>query len=120
MLGADIPLMYFRTDQVIKLIKEGNDTKKNLAGKLLDFIKGELPDDYHIEHVLSHLVDMIALAERSKDVSYQVGVERITKIELQSVHHLILRYRMRSCCVVTFGHSTGCFESMRYKLGHNQ
>ncbi len=91
-VNAGIPLMYPLTDRVIKLIKEGEGEQKELTVKLLEFIQGELDDKCHIEHVLSHLGDMIALAERAKDTSFQVGSERIHKTDLQSVHHLILRY----------------------------
>lgn len=91
-VNAGVPLMYPLTDRVIKLITSGEEEHKDLAVKLLGYIRGELHEDCHIEHVLSHLGDMIALAERAKDVSFQVGDERIHKTQLQSVHHLILRH----------------------------
>jgi hypothetical protein len=57
--------------------------------KVLNFICADLPDNCHIEHILSHLGDIIALAERAKDTAYQVGSERLHKTKLQAVHHQI-------------------------------
>ena len=90
-VNAGIPLMYPLTDRVIKLINDDMGEQKDLAVTLLDYIKSELADGCHIEHILSHLGDMIALAERAKDGSFQVDGERIHKTRLQSIHHLILR-----------------------------
>lgn len=91
-VNAGIPLMSALTDRVIKLVNEGEDEQKDLAVKLIEFIQSELDKNCHIEHILSHLGDMIALAERAKDTSFKVGDERIHKTGFQSVHHLILRY----------------------------
>lgn len=90
-VDAGIPLMYPLTDRVIKLIEDEEVEQKELAVKLLDYIKSELDDHCHIEHILSHLGDMIALAERAKDTSFQVGTERLHKTSIQSFHHMILR-----------------------------
>ncbi len=89
-VNAGIPLMCPLTDRVRTLIEQSEEPNKELAVKVLKFIRSELPDDCHIEHILSHLGDMIALAERAKDYSYPVGEQRIKKIDLQRVHHHIL------------------------------
>lgn len=90
-VNAGIPLMYPLTDRVVSVIKDGDGEQRDLAIKLWDYIKDELSEKCHVEHILSHLGDMIALAERAKDASFQVGDERIHKTKLQNVHHLILR-----------------------------
>lgn len=89
-VNAGIPLMYPLTDRVTTLMENGADDPEIPAATILEFIRSELPEDCHIEHILSHLGDMIALAERSKDTSFQVGGERIKKTVLQAVHHKIL------------------------------
>lgn len=89
-VNAGIPLMYPLTDRVSALIENSTEPNKEQAGDILKFIRTELPDDCHIEHILSHLGDMIALAERAKDTCFLVGDKRMKKIDLQAVHHQIL------------------------------
>ena len=88
--GAGLPLMYPLTDRVFHLL--ANDPVDEDAHKLVTEVRGDLPDELHIEHILSHLGDLIALAERAKDTSATVGPERVTKIRLQAAHHTILRH----------------------------
>lgn len=60
---ANVPLMYPLTERVNVLIEaEGNDIDKSIVSAL----QSELADDCHVEHYLSHLSDLIALSERSK------------------------------------------------------
>ena len=89
-VNAGIPLMYPLTNRVSALIEESDRPNKAQAIEIVNFIRTELPTNCHIEHILSHLGDMIALAERAKDACFQVGGKRIKKIELQAVHHQIL------------------------------
>lgn len=88
--GAGLPLMYPLTDRVFHLL--ANDPAEEDAHKLVTEVRGDLPDELHIEHILSHLGDLIALSERSKDTSATIGKERVTKIRLQAAHHTILRH----------------------------
>ena len=63
-LNSGIPLMRPLTDQVFKRVAaEGEKNDK----KVLEFIKGQLSEDSHIEHVLSQIGDHRAIAERLKD-----------------------------------------------------
>ena len=62
-LDAKIPLMYPLTERVTTIIEQNNnDPDKEIISKL----KKELPSTSHIEHYLSHLGDLLAIAERSK------------------------------------------------------
>lgn len=88
--GAGLPLMYPLTDRVFHLL--ANNSADEDAHKLVTEVRADLPDDLHIEHILSHLGDLIALAERAKDMSATIGTERVTKIRLQAAHHTILRH----------------------------
>jgi len=60
---AKIPLMYPLTDRVCQIIDaEAEENPK----EILNDLKQDLEDDSHVEHYLSHLGDLIAIAERSR------------------------------------------------------
>ncbi|TCS67201.1 SIR2 family protein [Phaeobacter sp. B1627] len=82
--------MYPLTDRVFHLL-EKNPADEHVH-KLVTEVRCDLPDKLHIEHILSHLGDLIALAERAKDMSATIGNERVKKINLQAAHHTILRH----------------------------
>src|ERR1017187_10570800 len=63
-LAANIPLMGPLTTRVFA--KAGDEPDKR-AQEVLEAAKAMLPDDSHIEHILTHLIDFAAIAERSKD-----------------------------------------------------
>lgn len=69
--GSKIPLMYPLTTRVEQLVNESSgDTEK----AILEALKCDLNEDCHVEHYLSHLGDLLAIAERSKDqVAYISG-----------------------------------------------
>lgn len=84
---AKLPLMYPLTNKVKKDIKASH---KILYDDIITPLFEELPEQCHIEHVLSHLGDYAALAERNKE---QKTVIRGTKVELatlEEVHNTIL------------------------------
>ncbi len=63
---ANIPLMKTLTRRVENLLPDGD--LKNLYNT----ISNDLPDDYHIEYVLSHIGDLIALSARSRSNSVEL------------------------------------------------
>lgn len=68
--SSNIPLMYPLTRRVEGIVK----SKQDHNGLLFDHLKADLPADYHIEHLLSHLVDFIAIGNRSSTkVAYISG-----------------------------------------------
>jgi hypothetical protein len=87
---AGLPLMFALTDRVFHLLK--TTTTDADAHKLVAAVRDDLPKELHIEHVLSHLGDLVALAERAKDTCAFVAGERVHKTKLQAAHHTILRY----------------------------
>lgn len=89
-LAAGLPLMYPLTEQVFSRLAA--DTVNADAYKLVEAVRADLPTNLHIEHVLSHFCDLIALAERAKDASAAVGTNRAHKTRLQAAHHMILRH----------------------------
>lgn len=70
---ANIPLMHPLTDLVKSKIESEEGKECN---DVVSMLTGELPDDSHIEHYLSHLADLIAISERSRNESVTfAGVE---------------------------------------------
>ena len=65
--GAGLPLMYPLTDRILGLL--ANDADHAEAYRLIGSVKKDLPETLHIEHILSHLGDLIALSERANDQS---------------------------------------------------
>ena len=80
--NAGIPNMADLTLYVRSKIDEGS---KDL-GALLGQIYSDLPDKSHIEHVMSQVGDLIALAERSRDNSVQVDATAVTAETLRNLH----------------------------------
>ena len=84
---AKIPLMYPLTNKVKKDVKASH---KELYDDIISPLFQELPDKCHIEHVLSHLGDYAALAERNKDKKTIINGSEIELTTLQKVHSVIL------------------------------
>lgn len=94
--GSKIPLMYPLTSRVEKIVEETAGAKEN---EILASLKADLTDDCHVEHYLSHLGDLLAIAERSKDKAAYVGgksytFEQLSKLYLEIIKAIggIVRY----------------------------
>lgn len=83
---ANIPLMYPLTERVLFLL----ETKKSNYVDLINTVKAELDDECHIEHLLSHLGDYAALADRSKTKSTNIGQRTVSCAEIDRVHSEIV------------------------------
>lgn len=79
-VDAGIPLMYPLTDRVRTLLADS--THKTL----LETHWNALPEDAHIEHLLSNIGDYTALAERSRNRSVDVNGETFTVEALKAAH----------------------------------
>ncbi|TWA60822.1 SIR2-like protein [Azospirillum baldaniorum] len=77
---ASIPLMWALTDRVRALMNGGPHAA------LLDKVWAELPEGAHIEHLLSHLGDYAALAERSRSKTMTIG----TLNDIEQAHRAIV------------------------------
>ena len=109
-VNAKIPLMYPLTARVCaRAVEEKNDPAK----KALDAVKKELPDDAHIEHILSHLGDLAALSERSKSKAAKVGTLALKLEEIQQIHATILQWIAETI-------RWGFVEKNRYCSGRNR
>lgn len=83
---AGIPLMKPLTDHVVDRVGAASPNK----AELLNAIRGQLPEDCHVEHVLSQIGDFIALADRSRAGSVQIVGEDIAADALRDLHTCIL------------------------------
>ncbi len=80
--NAGIPLMVTLTNRVATIIPgEFKNAYKEL--------REQLPEKSHVEHILSHLADIIALVERSRNDNYEIGKETLSREQLRKLHHEI-------------------------------
>lgn len=89
--NSNIPLMYPLTDRVKKIIE--NDTEninQEKNNEIYSLLTKELLDKSHIEHYLSHIGDLIALADRSKTKTATVEKTSFSKEELLNLHKSII------------------------------
>lgn len=84
---SNIPLMYPLTKRIINIINNSSDPTNK---KILDLLKNELETDSHIEHYLSHIGDLIAIAERSRSKTATFQNESFTNDELLNLHRSII------------------------------
>lgn len=84
---SKIPLMYQLTDRVKKIIQDTASPKDNEIYRLL---AEELEEKSHIEHYLSQIGDLIALADRTKSKTAMLGNSPFSKEELLSLHKSII------------------------------
>lgn len=86
--GSKIPLMYPLTIRVEEIIEDvaGDKEKEVLAS-----LKADLTDDCHVEHYLSHLGDLLAIAERSKGNAAYIGANSYTSEQLRQLYLEIIK-----------------------------
>ncbi len=87
-VNARIPLMGDLTSRVFA--KADSDDKEALD--VLNAVKEELPNESHIEHILSQLCDYATIAERSKEKKVMVGTQVLELDKLRELHEKILRW----------------------------
>ncbi len=80
---SGIPLMYPLTARVKACLKHDDLN-------LFNAVMADLPDNSHVEHTLSHLGDLIALAERSKRKAAKVGVNDVALDLLEKTYRSII------------------------------
>ena len=76
---AGIPLMLPLTDRVEQMLK--GDQQKDFRE-----LRGELSDNSHVEHVLSHIADLIAIASRTRTGKILIGKVARELKELKAMH----------------------------------
>lgn len=83
-LDSGIPLMGGLTKKVIDCIEKENHKRA------IEAICKELEESCHIEHILSHLSDCRAIADRRRDKSISFGTTAFSIEELDSFHSHLL------------------------------
>jgi hypothetical protein len=101
-LDAGIPLMGALTSRV--LARADQDTEEQ-AKNILESIKAELPDNSHIEHILSHLGDYATIADRSKEKKVTIGGNTLDTEALGELHSKILN---RIAETIRWGYRPAC------------
>jgi len=86
--GSKIPLMYSLTSRVERIIEERSGGKEK---QILADLKADLADDCHVEHYLSHLGDLLAIADRSKSQSAYIGAKCYTGKDLRKLYLEIIK-----------------------------
>lgn len=88
-LDAGIPLMLPLTNRVLAIAKdegEPNDLK------VLEYVKAQLTVDSHIEHILSQLSDLRAIADRSNNKSTTFDAITLSVDDLDALHQRVLTW----------------------------
>jgi SIR2-like domain len=89
---ANIPLMYQLTNRVKAIINDAvTDPINDKNEAIYESLASDLEADAHVEHYLSHLGDLIALAERSKEKSASINGSIYTQQELKDLHSAIVK-----------------------------
>ena len=88
--GSNIPLMNPLTTRVMAAAK-CNTLKDDAVGKMIiDFVTEDISELSNIEDFLTHLGDLISIAERSRTGSVRLNGESVAKDKLVFVHRVLL------------------------------
>ncbi|HAD16394.1 MAG: SIR2 family protein [Erythrobacter sp.] len=101
---ANIPLMLALTKRVLLLAHSIVFSDDAEARSVLDFITGDCGDASHIEHHLTHLGDLISIAERSRTGCVEIGGARVAKEKLVDVHSALIEL---IASIVRWGYQAG-------------
>jgi len=88
-VDSNIPLMYPLTERVKTLVMGEAD---GVPKKIYTALAGDLPENSHIEHILSHIGDLIALADRSRDKNAQFAGETFSIDQLEQLYRLLISH----------------------------
>ena len=88
--GSNIPLMNPLTTRVLAAAK-CNKLKDDAVGKMIiDFVTEDISELSNIEDFLTHLGDLISIAERSRTGSVRLNGESVVRDKLVFVHRVLL------------------------------
>lgn len=79
---ANVPLMIPLTKRVAAVLEEPGRSD-------YEWLLDALPDSSHVEHVLSHLGDLISIASRRKDSQVELNSSERTVNDLRNLHRAI-------------------------------
>lgn len=88
--SANIPLMHPLTERVLHIANTVNFADDDRGRLIVEFIRNDVSEHAHIEHILTHLADLISLAERSRTAGVTMNGQQVSKVELTRVHETLL------------------------------
>lgn len=110
---AGIPLMYPLTKRVESLLSSQDgelgvvDTARSAS--IYEQVRSQLPDDSHVEHLLSQIGDLVTLAERKLEKAVTLDQATISAEELRHAHRhiqLAIRYTVENGYVPGWSNGT--------------
>lgn len=113
-LDAGIPLMFPLTDRVFARAKdegEANDLK------VLEFVRSQLSDNSHIEHILSQLGDHRAIADRSKEKEVIFDDVTLSVDDLDALHQRVLTWIAET---IRWGYKPASDDGSPEKIGTHE
>ena len=88
--ASNIPLMHALTNRVLAIAKSDKLMGDQNAQKIIEFITNDISETSNIEDFLTHLGDLISMAERSRIGSVTMNGESVYKDKLVLVHGVLL------------------------------
>lgn len=85
--SAHIPLMSQLTKRICELVESTSDAE---GRQILTAVRLDLSENSHVEHYLSHLGDLIAIAERTRSRSARIGAHLRTVAQLRQIYGEII------------------------------
>ena len=88
---SNIPLMGPLTDRVLELANAEAFAGDEEANAIIQYIRDDISEGANIEDFLTHLGDLISLAERARSGSVTIGANTVDKAKLVEIHVALLR-----------------------------
>lgn len=87
---SNVPLMIPLTEKTLKEARTITFADDAEALQVIDYVENDIEEDAHIEIFLTHLTDLISLAQRSRSGALQIAGSEIKKVKLTEVHNKLL------------------------------
>ena len=87
---SNIPLMAPLTDRVLHVARTERYRDDEESTRVIDFLQADVAENANIEDILTHLGDLISMAERSRRRRVIAGREYVTRDKLVEIHGTLL------------------------------
>ena len=89
-IGSNIPLMGPLTDRVLHVARTDKLKEHEDGKKIIDFLQSDIAENANIEEILTHLGDLISMANRSRTGSAVLGSQTVKSKKLVKIHGTLL------------------------------
>ena len=89
-VGSNIPLMGPLTERVLEVVRTERYKEDQESTAVIDFLQEDVDENANIEEILTHLGDLISMAERSRTDQVIVDNESVNKERLMDIHAALL------------------------------